>query len=57
VAGGVEKLGFGVTLFAAGDRVFGMPKFPREARAHAEFVTSLSRQLGRIPEGLGDVRC
>jgi NADPH:quinone reductase-like Zn-dependent oxidoreductase len=57
VAGGVEKLGFGVTLFAAGDRVFGMPRFPREARAHAEFVTSRSRQLARIPDGLGDVRC
>src|SRR4030095_16459956 len=32
-----------------------MPRFPREAAAYAEYVTSPSRQLARIPEGLGDV--
>ena len=55
VAGVVEELGFGVTRFAVGDRVFGMPRFPREAGAYAEFVTSPSRQLARIPERLSDV--
>jgi len=55
VAGVVEEVGFGVTRFAAGERVFGMPRFPREAAAYAEYVTSPSRQLTRIPEGLGDV--
>lgn len=55
VAGVVEELGFGVTRFAVGDRVFGMPRFPREAGAYAEFVTSPSRQLARIPDRLGDV--
>jgi NADPH:quinone reductase-like Zn-dependent oxidoreductase len=55
VAGVVEATGYGVTRFAPGDRVFGMPRFPREAGAYAEFVTSPSRQLARIPEGLGDV--
>ena len=55
VAGTVEALGFGVTRFAVGDRVFGMPRFPREAAAYAEYVTSPSRQLARIPEGLSDV--
>jgi NADPH:quinone reductase-like Zn-dependent oxidoreductase len=55
VAGVVESLGFGVTRFEPGDRVFGMPRFPREAAAYAEYVTSPSRQLARIPEGLGDV--
>ena len=55
VAGVVEELGRGVTRFAPGDRVFGMPRFPREAAAYAEFVTAPSRQLARIPDGLGDV--
>ena len=55
VAGVVEELGRGVTRFTPGDRVFGMPRFPREAAAYAEYVTAPSRQLARIPEGLGDV--
>jgi NADPH:quinone reductase-like Zn-dependent oxidoreductase len=55
VAGVVEEVGFGVTRFVPGDRVFGMPRFPREAGAYAEYVTSPSRQLARIPDGLGDV--
>jgi NADPH:quinone reductase-like Zn-dependent oxidoreductase len=55
VSGVVEKLGRGVTRFAPGDRVFGMPWFPREAAAYAEYVTAPSRQLARTPEGLGDV--
>ena len=50
VAGVVEELGFGVTRFEPGDRVFGMPRFPHEAAAYAEYVTSPSRQLARIPE-------
>ncbi len=55
VAGVVEKVGYGVTRFAVGDRVFGMPRFPREAAAYAEYVTSPSRQLARVPDGLGEV--
>jgi NADPH:quinone reductase-like Zn-dependent oxidoreductase len=55
VAGVVEEVGFGVTRFSPGDRVFGMPRFPSEAAAYAEYVTSPSRQLVRVPEGLGDV--
>jgi NADPH:quinone reductase-like Zn-dependent oxidoreductase len=55
VAGVVEALGAGVTRFAVGERVFGMPRFPREAAGYAEYVTSPSRQLARIPERLGDV--
>lgn len=55
VAGVVEELGRGVTRFAPGDRVFGMPRFPGEAAAYAEYVTAPSRQLARIPDGLGDV--
>ncbi len=55
VAGVVEAVGFGVTRFAVGDRVFGMPRFPKEAAAYAEYVTAPSRQLARIPDGLPDV--
>jgi NADPH:quinone reductase-like Zn-dependent oxidoreductase len=55
VAGVVERVGYGVTRFAPGDRVFGMPRFPREAAAYAEFVTSPSRQLARSPETVDDV--
>ncbi|HZO63308.1 MAG TPA: NADP-dependent oxidoreductase [Gaiellaceae bacterium] len=55
VAGVVEKLGAGVTRFAAGDRVFGMPRFPGQAAAYAEYVTSPSRQLAAVPDGLSDV--
>jgi NADPH:quinone reductase-like Zn-dependent oxidoreductase len=55
VAGVVEELGRGVTRFAPGDRVFGMPRFPGEAAAYAEYVTAPSRQLARTPDGLGDV--
>lgn len=55
VAGVVEEVGFGVTRFSVGDRVFGMPRFPREAAAYAEYVTSPSRQLARVPDSLDDV--
>ena len=55
VAGVVEELGRGVTRFQVGDRVFGMPRFPKEAAAYAEYVTSPSRQLARTPESIGDV--
>ena len=55
VAGVVESVGRGVTRFEPGDRVFGMPRFPYEAAAYAEYVTSPSRQLARIPDGLGDI--
>jgi len=55
VAGVVEEVGAGVTRFAPGDHVFGMPRFPGEAAAYAEYATSPSRQLARVPEGLSDV--
>jgi NADPH:quinone reductase-like Zn-dependent oxidoreductase len=55
VAGVVEEVGYGVTTLSVGDRVFGMPRFPREAAAYAEYVTSPSRQLTRIPDELDDV--
>ena len=54
VAGTIEEVSDRVTRFAPGDRVFGMPWFPRLARAYAEYVTSPSRQLARTPDALTD---
>lgn len=52
VAGVVAQVGFGVTTLAPGDRVFGMPRFPRQAGAYAEYVTAPARQLAKIPANL-----
>ena len=54
VAGTVEAVGYGVTRFAQGDRVFGMPWFPRLARAYADYVTAPSRHFARAPDALDD---
>ena len=51
VAGVVEEVGFGVTTLAPGDRVYGMPWFPRAAGGYAEYVTAPSRQFARMPAG------
>ncbi len=55
VAGTVDAVGPGVTRFAVGDTVFGMPWFPRPAAAYAEFVTAPSRHFAHRPAGLGEV--
>ncbi len=55
VAGEVVGAGAGVTRFAVGDRVFGMPQFPRPANAYAEYVVAGSRQVARIPDGTTDI--
>jgi NADPH:quinone reductase-like Zn-dependent oxidoreductase len=55
VAGVVDAVGPGVTRFAVGDAVFGMPWFPRQAAAYAEFVTAPSRHFARRPERLSAV--
>jgi NADPH:quinone reductase-like Zn-dependent oxidoreductase len=52
VAGVVAEIGYGVTRFQPGDRVFGMPRFPREAGTYAEYVTAPSRHLAMIPENV-----
>jgi NADPH:quinone reductase-like Zn-dependent oxidoreductase len=56
VAGVVAALGEGVTRFAVGDRVFGMPWFPRQAGAYAEYLTCPSRQLAATPGSLDDAQ-
>jgi len=52
VAGVVEAVGRGVTRFVPGDEVYGMPWFPRQAAAYADYVTAPSRQFARKPESL-----
>lgn len=55
VAGVVDAVGMGVTRFAVGDRVFGMPWFPRQAGGYGEYVTAPSRHFAHIPDGVDDV--
>ncbi|WP_424187130.1 NADP-dependent oxidoreductase [Actinokineospora sp. G85] len=55
VSGVVEEAGFGATGatgVAVGDEVLGMPWFPREAGAYAEYVTAPSRHFVRKPKAL-----
>ncbi|MFI7648108.1 NADP-dependent oxidoreductase [Micromonospora sp. NPDC049460] len=52
VSGAVEEVGPGVTLFAPGDEVFGMPRFPHPAGAYAEFVTAPARHFCRKPTNI-----
>jgi NADPH:quinone reductase-like Zn-dependent oxidoreductase len=49
VAGTVTAIGAGVTRFRVGDEVFGMPWFPRQAGAYAEYVTAPSRHFAAKP--------
>jgi len=41
--GGGGEIGAGVTRFAVGDAVFGMPWFPRPAGSFAQYVVAPSR--------------
>ena len=54
IAGVVEEIDPDVTRFGPGDRVFGMPWFPRVAGGYAEYATSPARQLARTPDALTD---
>lgn len=56
VAGVVVERGFGVHTLRVGDEVFGMPWFPRQAGAYAEYVTAPSRQFVRSPPGSTRIR-
>jgi len=55
IAGVVEKLGPDATGFAAGDEVFGMPLFPREAAAYAEFVAAPASELVLKPKAIDHI--
>jgi NADPH:quinone reductase-like Zn-dependent oxidoreductase len=55
VSGVVEAVGPGASLFEPGDEVFGMPRFPEQAGAYAEYVAAPSRHFARKPDGLDHV--
>ncbi|MDQ6433911.1 NADP-dependent oxidoreductase [Mesorhizobium sp. LHD-90] len=52
IAGTVEAVGEGVTAFKAGDAVFGMPYFPKQAAAYAEYAVAPANELATKPEAL-----
>jgi NADPH:quinone reductase-like Zn-dependent oxidoreductase len=52
IAGTVEALGDGVTAFQPGDAVFGMPYFPKQAAAYAEYAVAPADQLAAKPEAI-----
>lgn len=52
VAGVVEQVGYGTTRFQVGDRVLGMPWFPRAAGAYAEYTAAPARHFARMPDEL-----
>ncbi|MFJ9818574.1 NADP-dependent oxidoreductase [Streptomyces sp. NPDC101151] len=52
VSGTVEAVGPGVGMFRPGDEVFGMPLFPRQAGAYAEYVVAPARHLAAKPASL-----
>ncbi len=52
LSGVVEAVGDGVSAFAAGDEVFGMPRFPEPAGCYAEYVAAPADQLAAKPSAL-----
>ncbi|MFD7259487.1 NADP-dependent oxidoreductase [Streptomyces sp. NPDC059874] len=56
VSGTVEAVGPGVTLYAPGDEVYGMPHFPRQAGGYAEYVVGPARHFARKPASLDHVQ-
>ncbi|WP_435841457.1 NADP-dependent oxidoreductase [Streptomyces griseofuscus] len=55
VSGTIEAVGPGVGIFRPGDEVFGMPSFPRQAGAYAEYVVAPARHLAPKPAALTHV--
>ncbi len=52
ISGSVVALGAGVTQFAIGDEVYGMPRFPGEAQAYSEYITAPVADLALKPQRL-----
>lgn len=49
ISGTVEALGDGVTGFKVGDEIYGMPRFPKQAGAYAEFASAPAGQITTKP--------
>jgi NADPH:quinone reductase-like Zn-dependent oxidoreductase len=56
VSGTIATVGLGVDLFSPGDEVFGMPRFPTQAGAYAEYVAAPARQFARKPASIDHVQ-
>lgn len=56
VSGVVEAVGLGVTLYRPGDEVFGMPRFPHQAGAYAQYVTGPARHFVHKPATIDHVQ-
>lgn len=52
ISGDAVALGKGVEQFAFGDAVYGMPRFPGQARGYSEYVTAPLSDIARKPERL-----
>jgi NADPH:quinone reductase-like Zn-dependent oxidoreductase len=52
ISGEVVAVGEGVTQFEAGDEVYGMPRFPGQARGYSEYVAAPAVELARKPQKL-----
>jgi NADPH:quinone reductase-like Zn-dependent oxidoreductase len=55
VSGTVEAVGLGVDFFSPGDEVFGMPRFPDQAGAYAEYVTAPARRFAPKPASIDHI--
>ncbi|MEV8565889.1 NADP-dependent oxidoreductase [Streptomyces sp. NPDC051322] len=55
ISGTVAATGAGVTRFAVGDAVFGMPRFPALAGGYADFAVAPEAELARVPAGIDHV--
>ncbi|HLZ56257.1 MAG TPA: NADP-dependent oxidoreductase [Ktedonosporobacter sp.] len=52
ISGEVVALGEGVAQFAIGDAVYGMPRFPGEAKAYSEYLTAPVADIALKPKRL-----
>lgn len=52
ISGEVVALGEDVTQFAVGDEVYGMPRFPAEAKAYSQYITAPVADLARKPQNM-----
>lgn len=55
VSGTVAEVGFGVTIFSPGDKVFGMLPYPFGVGSHAEYVVGPARAFAPKPANIDHV--